>query len=209
MKRTVRAALGVILVALAVPTAALAWQHHGGRHHRHGEVAPLSDPGSNSVTSYSGGTLVLALAGGGSITGSVSEQTRFVCLGESFGGGRGRGFGGRGRRYDARRADGPHWLRGSTGPTGATGWSGPTGPSGPTGGRGSGGNGGGGNGGSTGGRGWSGPSGSTGSRGSGSWTPPPPCDSSLLVQGAAVSSAKVLVTPTGVLFGEIVLPAVQ
>ncbi|MGA3360509.1 MAG: hypothetical protein ABSD82_00575 [Solirubrobacteraceae bacterium] len=204
MKRSVWAALGVVIVALAVPAAALATHHHSGgfRHHGHGHTAirrgatgNSGATGSNSVTSYSGGTLVLALAGGGSITGSVTQDTRFVCIGQGWSGD--RGFGGRGGR-------GGHWGRGGrfdsrrdSGPTGSTGWSGPTGStgwSGSSGGRGRGGTG-------------TGPSGATGGQG---YAPPPPCDSSLLVSGAVVSEADVQVTPGGVLFSEIVLlPAVQ
>jgi hypothetical protein len=201
MKRSVWAALGVVIVALAVPAAALATHHHSGgfRHHghghaaiRHGATGNSGATGSNSVTSYSGGTLVLALAGGGSITGSVTQDTRFVCIGQGWrgdqgSGGRG-GQWGRGGRSDSRRDSGPTGSTGWSGSTGSTGWSGSSG------GRGRG---------ETG----TGPNGSTGRHG---YTPPPPCDSSLLVSGAAVSAADVQVTPGGVLFSEIVLlPAVQ
>jgi hypothetical protein len=144
------------------------------------------------VTSYSGGTLVLALAGGGSITGSVTQDTRFVCIGQGWSGDQGSGGRGgqwgRGGRSDSRRDSGPTGSTGWSGSTGSTGWSGSSG------GRGRGGTG-------------TGPNGSTGRQG---YTPPPPCDSSLLVSGAAVSAADVQVTPGGVLFSEIVLlPAVQ
>jgi hypothetical protein len=207
MKRSVRAALGVVIVALALPAAALAMHHHsagGLRHHGHGH-ARIHDgatgnsgaPGSSSVTSYADGTLVLALAGGGSITGAVTQGTRFVCIGQGWGdqglGGRGRGS--RGGRYNSRRNSGSTGSTGWTGPTGSTGRSGSSGGRGGTGGTGSSGR-----------QGWSGPSGATGRHG---YTPPP-CDSSLLVSGAPVSSADVAVTPGGVLFSEIVLlPAVQ
>ncbi len=204
MKRSVPAALGVVVVALAVPAAALATHHHGfgpRHHHGHGYVHqgatdPSGPTGSNSVSSYSDGMLVLKLADGDTLSGAVTDGTRFVCVGQGWGGGgfgRGFGRGGRhGRRYDGRRDGGP------TGPTGATGWSGPTGPTGAQGGTGTGGSGGG--------R-WGGRTGSTGASG---WSPPPPCDSALLVSGAPVSSAEVEITPGGVLFGEIVLlPAVQ
>jgi len=207
MKRSVPAALGVVIVALGVPAAALATHHpsSGLRHHRrHGHVhqdatGPTGPTGSNSVSSYSDGTLVLALADGDTLTGAVTDGTRFVCVGQGWGGGgRGLGRGGRaGGRYNWGHDGGP---TGPTGATGATGWSGPTGPTGAQGGTGTGGPGGR--------RGWGGRTGSSGG-GSGR-TAPPPCDSSLLVSGAPVSSAEVEITPGGVLFGEIVLlPAVQ
>jgi hypothetical protein len=179
MKRSIPAALGVVIVALAVPAAALATHHQSGgiRHHSHSLVhhGATGSSGANSVTSYSGGTLVLGLADGDSLTGSVTEDTRFVCIGTDWSGGRGFGHGfGRGGRYNDHRF----------GPTGSTGSTG-----------------------STGGHGWSGRTGSTGSSG---YTPPPPCDSSLLVGGAKVSAAEVAITPGGVTFTEIVLlPAVQ
>jgi hypothetical protein len=219
MNRSVRAALGVVIVALAVPTAALATHHNAsgfGRHHRrhfqHGATGPSGSSGAtgaNSVTSYSGGTLVLGLANGGSITGSVTDGTRFVCLGQGFGHHRGRGLGRLGTRLNNHNDWGPTGSSGSSGLTGPTGWSGPTGPSGPTG---TGGDGGGstGTGGTWTGHHHHGSGGQTGSTGNSGWTPPPLCDSSRLGQGALVSSAAVLVTPTGVEFGEIVLlPAVQ
>ena len=169
MKRSIPAALGVVIVALAVPAAALATHQDGGiRHHSHGLVAngATGSSGANSVTSYSGGKLVLGLADGDSLTGSVTERTRFVCIGQDWSGGRGFGHGfGRGGRYNGRRF----------GPTGS-----------------------------------SGSSGSTGRHGSSGYTPPPPCDSSLLASGAPISSAELQITPAGVLFTQIVLlPAVQ
>jgi hypothetical protein len=201
MKRSVPAALGVAIVALAVPAAALATHHHGfgpRHHHGHGYVHqgatdPSGPTGSNSVSSYSDGTLVLTLADGDTLTGAVTDGTRFVCIGQGWDG-RGFGRGGRrGGRYNWGRDGGP------TGATGATGWSGPTGPTGAQGGTGTGGSGGG--------RGWGGRGGSSSDS---HWTAPPPCDSSLLVSGTQVSSAEVEITPGGVLFGEIVLlPAVQ
>jgi hypothetical protein len=183
MKRSIPAALGVVIVALAVPAAALATHQDGGiRHHghSHGLVAhgATGSSGANSVTSYSGGKLVLGLADGDSLTGSVTERTRFVCIGQDWSGGRGFGHGfGRGGRYHGRRF----------GPTGSSGSSGSTGR-----------------------HGWSGRTGSTGSTGSSGYTPPPPCDSSLLASGAPISSAELQITPAGVLFTQIVLlPAVQ
>ncbi len=199
MNRSIRAALGVAIVALAIPAAALATHTHAsGLHHRgHGHLrfgatGSTGAAGSNSVTTYSGGTLVLALASGGSITGAVTDGTRFVCAGQGFGRHGGRGFG----PFRSRLKDHRHF--GSTGSSGATGWSGYTGSTGDHGSNGTG---------STGRHGWDGNTGATGKSG---WTQQPPCDSSLLTQGALVSYADVLVTPSGVQFATIVLlPAVQ
>jgi hypothetical protein len=188
MKRSIPAALGVVIIALAVPAAALATHgqsasvsHHGRSHSlvRHGATGSSGSSGSNSVTSYTGGTLVLALADGDSLTGSVTEGTRFVCIGQDWSGGRGFGHGfGRGGRYNDGRHRGGY---GSTGSTGSTGSSGD--------------------------HGWGGRTGSTGSSG---YTAPPPCDSSLLVSGAAISAAQVEITTQGVVFTQIVLaPAVK
>ena len=233
MKRSVRAALGVVIVALAIPAVAYATRHHGPAHsarhgHHHGRfhrVTGATGTEAGSVTSYTGGKLTLALSGAGpSITGAVTDRTRFVCIRPPQSGG--------GRHYDTT-------LRGS-----ATGDSGPTGVSGPTGDSGvSGATGPSGNSGTTSDTGPSGPSGPTGgagttstttgdtgptggyggghhghhdrhgnggSSGGGNYTPPPPCDSSLLTQGAGVLSAEVDLTINGVVFGEIVLlPAAQ
>lgn len=206
MKRPIWAALGVVIVALALPAAALATHHHRSahsfRHHGgHGLIhrGPTGATGAsgNSVTSYSDGKLVLALADGDSLSGLVTDQTRFSCIGEGWGGnGGGRQYG-RGGRYN----DGRGYYRGSTGSTGTTGWSGSTGTTGTTGWSGKGG--------PSGRRGWGG-KGSTGTTGPSGYTPPPPCDSSLLSAGASVYSAEVAITNNGVLFSEIVLlPAVQ
>jgi hypothetical protein len=180
------------------------------------------------VTSYVGGKLTLALAGGGSITGAVTARTRFVCIRASQSAA--------GHHYDttlrgsvtgdsgATGVSGPTGDSGVTGPTGDTGPTADTGPSGtsgptadagstttigdtgPTGGYGNGygghghhSHGGKGNGGN-----------GNGGYGGGSYTPPPPCDSSLLIQNAGLLSAEAEFTVKGVLFSEIVLlPAVQ
>jgi hypothetical protein len=230
-----RAGFAVVLVALAVPAAALAWNHHGYRHHGHAYVHQGAT-GSNSVTSYSDGTLVLAASNGTSITGLVTRDTHFQCVGAGWRDGswrRGRRFGRRNSPLDSSGPTGPTGPTGSSGGTGTTGTGGPTGGSGYSGGGPTGGGGWGG-GGSTGGRGWGGTQpgyghgrgdqgghgrsghghhGSTGGSGgssSGNYVVPPPCDSSLLVPGAMISSAEVLITPAGVEFGEIVLlPVVQ
>lgn len=234
-----RAGFAVVFVALAVPAGALALNHHGYRHHGHARVH-LGATGSSSVTSYSDGTLVLAASNGTSITGSVTEDTHFQCVGAGWRDGgwrRGRRFGRRNGPLDSSGATGPTGSSGATGPTGTTGTTGPTGGGGYSGGGSTGGRGPGGRG-STGGRGWGGTQpgngrgwgdqggrgdhggsghdrhghggSSGGGSGAGSYVPPPPCDSSLLVPGAMVSSAEVLITPAGVQFGAIVLlPAVQ
>lgn len=226
MKRQFSTALGVLAVALAVPAAALATHHRGAAHaasrghdrFHHGATGGSGAPGANTVTSYSDGTLVLALANGGSLTGSVTDQTRFICVGDFSDPGRGWGGRGHGGRYNFGREGGPTGATGTTGSTGgwgphgpggggSTGASGPQGPgdgSDPTGGSGSSPT----TGPGWGGRGRGGRTGSTG--GAGSYTLPPPCDSSLLLAGAGVGSAQVAITTRGVLFAQIVLlPAVQ
>ena len=218
-------ALGVLAVALAVPAAALATHHRGAAHaasrghdrFHHGATGGSGAPGANTVTSYSDGTLVLALANGGSLTGSVTDQTRFICVGDFSDPGRGWGGAGTaavttlvvkaGRRERpaqparpvggvrtapaaaARRAPPSAGPGDGSDPTGGSGSSPTTGPG-------------------WGGRGRGGRTGSTG--GAGSYTLPPPCDSSLLLAGAGVGSAQVAITTRGVLFAQIVLlPAVQ
>jgi hypothetical protein len=242
-----RAGFAVVLVTLAVPAAALGFNHHGSRHHGH-RFAHQGATGSSSVTSYSDGTLVLAASNGTSITGSVTQDTHFQCVGAGWRDGgwrRGRRFGRRNGPLDSSGASGPTGSSGSTGATGTTGASGPAGGGGNSGGNSGGGSTGGdgwGGGGATGGRGWGGTQpgyghgrgdqgggwghdrwghghgrgrgdgsgGSDGASSSGNSIAPPPCDSSLLVAGAMVSSAEVLITPAGVEFGAIVLlPAVQ
>jgi hypothetical protein len=130
VKRSIRAALGVVIVALAVPTVAYAMGHHGpahsarhghhGRYHRRGTGSTgASGTEAGSVVTYTGGKLTLSLAGGGSITGAVTDRTRFVCIRTSQSGD--------GQHYDTT-------LRGSvTGDSGPTGVSGPTGDTGVTG----------------------------------------------------------------------------
>src|ERR1035441_8296602 len=88
MKQSIRAALGVVIVVLAIPAVADATRHHGPshsfRHGHHGRYHPGSGATGPSgteaavVTSYTGGKLTLALTGGGSITGAVTDRTRFV-----------------------------------------------------------------------------------------------------------------------------------
>ena len=74
MTRSIRAALAVSLIALAAPAAALA---------THGRPMPggfpVTVPTSGAVSGYTGGTLTLALNAGGSVSGAVTNPTRFVC----------------------------------------------------------------------------------------------------------------------------------
>jgi hypothetical protein len=93
MKRSIRPALGVVILALALPTAALANHHDTSRGTRKAShafpVAPALVPAA-TVTSFTAGVLTLAPAGGGpSIAAAVTDQTRFLCVRT---GGRGRGF---------------------------------------------------------------------------------------------------------------------
>ena len=93
MKRSIRPALGVVILALALPTAALANHHDtskGTRKASHAfPAAPAPSPAA-TVTGFTGGVLTLAPSGGGaSISAAVTDQTRFLCVRT---GGRGRGF---------------------------------------------------------------------------------------------------------------------
>jgi hypothetical protein len=232
MKRSIRAALGVVIVALAIPAVAYATRHHGpshsfrhghhGRYHRASGATGPSGTEAAVVTSYTGGKLTLALTGGGSITGAVTDRTRFVCIRTPQSGG--------GQHYDTTLRGAVTGVSGPTGDSGVTGVSGPTGNSGPTSDTGQSGASGptgdpgstttsttggsgptGGYGGGYGGHGHhSDRHGYGGSGGGGKYTLPPPCDSSLLIQNAGLLSAAAEFTVNGVLFSEIVLlPAVQ
>ena len=227
MKRSFWAALGVVLVALAVPAMALATHHHGIRHHGHRRYHPTGSTGPTggtgptgaaaTVTSYAQGVLKLALADGDTLTATVTDRTRFVCI-------RGQGLwhGHRSAHWrlpGVRNAgDGASGASGASGDTGSSGVTGATGPSGSSG---------------TTGTGPTGPSGSTGTggyygdhghrhgrgfgdgshgygQGQNSYAPPPPCDASLLSPGAALQGADVQLVPAGAQFAVIVfLPAVQ
>jgi len=217
MKRSLWAALGVALIALAVPTMALATHGHaaaGHGHHRRSWSGPAG--AGATVGTYAQGVLTLSLSDGGTLSGEVTDHTHFLCLGS---------------HSDAHGSAATHLATvrhsgndGSTGDTGSTGSSGSTGTSGPTGSTGTTG--------TTGSTGYGGQhgrgSGGTGSdyghshghgrghgghgygQGNNSYTPPPPCDSSRLVPGAALQSAAVLVIPGGAQFSIVVLlPAVQ
>ena len=127
-----RAGFAVVIVTLAVPAAALALNHRGYRHHGHVHVHQGAT-GSSSVTSYSDGTLVLAASNGTSITGSVTEDTHFQCIGAGWRDGgwrRGRRFGRRNGPLDSSGGTGPTGSSGATGSTGTTGTTGTTGGSG-------------------------------------------------------------------------------
>jgi len=212
MKRSIRVALLVGVVALAVPAVALAW-HHGGRH-GHGPGAPGwtgatgASGGAGSVQSYDpqSGALTIGLAGGGTITATVNDGTRFECLRPHWG----RGWG-RGGRWGTLLLPGDTGSSGASGDSGASGASGDSGASGASGDTGASG--------STGSSGASGATGSTGTEGGephhhhhgfGGYGPPPPCDSSLLTMGAGIERAVVDVTPAGAFFEGIeLIPAVQ
>jgi hypothetical protein len=179
MQRLIRAAVGLAAVAALVVPAVALAHHH--HHFGHRAVPSASPSTAGTVGGYSAGKLTINLAGGGSIVGGITDRTRFVCQRASLGGGQGS-------RQDAHE----HRVAwGSTGQTGPTGDRGSTGAIGSTAQTGS-----------------TTQTGSTGSS-SDSRTPRPPCDSSLLTGGAAVAEAEVSLTPTGVFFAEIVLPAVQ
>src|SRR5579863_10494874 len=86
MNRSMRAALGVVLVALAVPTVALATHHPVGgfRHHghHHGSLSGATGAtGAGSVQNFDSqtGALTLLLPGGSTITGMVTDRTHFEC----------------------------------------------------------------------------------------------------------------------------------
>ncbi|HEX4035113.1 MAG TPA: hypothetical protein VHX66_11770 [Solirubrobacteraceae bacterium] len=223
MKRSIKAALAIALVALAVPAAALATRHDGrsqGRHVHQFQTGQSGASGGTTVGSFdqSSGLLTLDLASGGSVTGTVGFGTHIVCLGDwrrFFFHGRGR-FGHRRfatlTRTTLKRDGDHHGNWGTTGQTGATGSTGGTGGQGSQGGQGSG------NGyphhGSTGGRGDQGSGqGDNHHRFHNDGNGGPQherCDSSLLIQGVSILNASLEVTSRGAEFGEItVLPAVQ
>ncbi len=140
MNRSMRVALGVVLVALAVPTVALATHHpaggfrHHGHHHGGLSTGGPGATGAGNVQNYDGqtGALTLLLPGGDTITGTVTDRTRFECPHDSQG--RGWGHGGRaGAACSSPPTRGPSGPGGNTGASGSTGSSGDTGSSGSTG----------------------------------------------------------------------------
>ena len=93
MKRSIRPALGVVILALALPAAALANHHDTSKGMRKAShafpVAPALLPAA-TVSAFTAGVLTLAPVGGGpAISAAVTDQTRFLCVRT---GGRGRGF---------------------------------------------------------------------------------------------------------------------
>jgi hypothetical protein len=131
MTRSIKLAVCVALVALAVPAVALATHHNAPsrsweRHHHHSTQTGATTPSSaGTVSSYSGGKLTIALAGQGSVTGLVTDATRIRCLGD-----RGRH---EGHRFDhEHHGDGDTGSSGPAGDTGSSGPAGDTGANGPT-----------------------------------------------------------------------------
>jgi hypothetical protein len=105
MRKSLLTVVGIVALALAVPSAALA--HHGRGHHHHtartkahhakfrivniGTVAPttttLTTPttppapeNAGTVTSYTGGVLTLTLNDGSTVSGKVTADTRIGCI---------------------------------------------------------------------------------------------------------------------------------
>ena len=220
MKRSIKAAFAIALVALVVPAAALATRHDGRQwgHHQTGST------GGTSVGSFdqSSGTLTLDLANGGSVTGIVGDGTRIVCLGDwrDFFFNRHGRFRQRFAKLTRTTLVRDRFQHGNSGNTGSTGSTGSTGGSGSTGGQGYGH-------GHGHGHGYPPPSGGTGGQGYGNgngnqgndhyrhhnYGGPPRherCDSSLLVPGVSIRAASLEIGSQGAQFGEIVLlPAVQ
>ena len=92
MKRSIRPALGVVILVLALPTAAFATHHDASKGARKASHAFPAAPGltaAATVTGFVSGELTLAPVGGGAaITGAVNGQTRFLCMRTAHG----RGF---------------------------------------------------------------------------------------------------------------------
>jgi hypothetical protein len=104
MRKSLLTAMGIMALALAGPSAALA--HHGRGHHRHhhhearahhakfrivhiGAGASWAAPPSTTppapenaatVASYTGGVLTLTLKDGSTVSGKVTENTRIRCI---------------------------------------------------------------------------------------------------------------------------------
>jgi hypothetical protein len=218
MKRSLWAALGVALIALAVPTMALATHGRSPARHGHHHSSWNGPAGSAAtVTTYDQGVLTLSVSDGSTLVGSVSDHTHFICLGAQSNAGKAT------TRLASFRHSGNDGSTGDTGPSGGSGSTGSSGSSGSTGTTGTGGYGGHGRSGSGGtGNGYGNGNGNGNGNGRGfghgghgyghghnSYTSPPPCDSSRLVPGAALQSAGVLVVSGGTQFSTIVLPAVQ
>jgi hypothetical protein len=105
MKRSLLTVVGIMAIALAVPSVALG--HHGrGHHHRHKgrmkahhakfrivhigaatTTAPTGTPttppapeNAGAVASYTGGVLTLTLNDGSTVSGKVTADTRIGCI---------------------------------------------------------------------------------------------------------------------------------
>jgi hypothetical protein len=194
MRKSLLAAMGIMALALAVPSVALA--HHGrGHHHRHhhgahhakfrivhigagasGSAPPSTTPpapeNAGTVASYTGGVLTLTLNDGSTVSGKVTENTRIGCAPATMPPPMGPvGPADEGPGDDNGQGD--DQSRGDI---------------------------------SQGDRGWDGGSqhgddGDDDDRG----TPGPPCDSSALVAGAIVRSAELRIGSSGTEFEEILL----
>jgi hypothetical protein len=108
MRKSLLTAMGIMALALAVPSAALA--HHGRGHHRHhhhgalahhakfrivhigagasGSAPPSTTPpttppapeNAGTVASYTGGVLTLTLNDNSTVSGKVTANTRIRCV---------------------------------------------------------------------------------------------------------------------------------
>jgi hypothetical protein len=109
MRKSLLTTMGIMALALAVPSAALA--HHGRGHHHHhhhhkagahhakfrimhigagasGSAPPSTTPpttppaheNAGTVTSFTGGVLTLTLNDGSTVSGKVTAHTRIHCL---------------------------------------------------------------------------------------------------------------------------------
>jgi hypothetical protein len=106
MKRSLLTVAGILVLALAVPGAALAHHGHGRHHHRHHHgkaharhakfrlvhigsttatpVSPSATPptpeNAGTVASYTNGVLTLTLNDGSTVSGKVTNRTRIGCV---------------------------------------------------------------------------------------------------------------------------------
>jgi hypothetical protein len=92
MKRILLLVIGVLALAIAVPSAASAHGRHHG-HHRHkakharvehfGVKADVNDPSSpdaGTVDSFANGTLTIRLSNGNTVSGAVDADTVINCI---------------------------------------------------------------------------------------------------------------------------------
>lgn len=109
MKRSLLTAVGIMMLTLAVPSAALAHHGHGPHHHKarakahHAKfrimhigaaavgtttapigttppATPLAPENAGMVASYTNGILTLTLSGGSTVSGKVTNDTRIGCV---------------------------------------------------------------------------------------------------------------------------------